>query len=197
VFNKQERNQQAFEDLLLQKPGESPKYSALWFSNMAANMYIEEYKDALELLVSHIEKKRADNAIVYPVMLLYRHSIELALKESIIKSCESLGQEIPKNVFKSHNLESLVEDLEETFPDIKRDPNWTNNKNFFEKWESADLNGEFARYPRNTSGDSFKACDDKISISKIVKESKGALYTLDGVLAQLEDYMQKQKQNIL
>jgi len=58
VFNKQERNQQAFEDLLLQKPGESPKYSALWFSNMAANMYIEEYKDALELLVSHIEKKK-------------------------------------------------------------------------------------------------------------------------------------------
>jgi len=197
MSNKRERNQQAFEDLLLYKSEESPKYSALWFSNMAPDMYIEGYKEALELLVSHIEKKRADNAIVYPVMFLCRHSIELALKESIIKSCESLGQEIPKNVFKSHNLKSLVEDLEETFPDIKRDPNWTNNKNFFEKWESADPNGEFARYPRNTSGDSFKASDDKISISKIVKESKEALDTLDGVLAQLEDYMQKQKQNVL
>jgi len=160
-------------------------------------MYIEGYKEALELLVSHIEKKRANNAIVYPIMFLCRHSTELALKESIIKSCESLGQEIPKEVFKSHNLKSLVEKLEETFPDIKRDPNWTNNKNFFEKWESADPNGEFARYPRNTSGDSFVISDDKISISKIVKESKEALDTLDSVLAQLEDYMQKQKQNIL
>ena len=181
------RNQSDFDELFLQKPGEDGRYVALWFDYMSTNMYISGYREALGLLVKYIQAERADNIIVYPVIFLCRHSVELALKECIIESSRFHRKEIPDKIYRTHDLKYLTDTLKKAYPNIMKDRNWSRHENFFRKWESADPDGMFGRYPRNTSGSLIKVTGN-ISILKIAGESLMALDTLEGLLTEIDEF---------
>ncbi|NOT91644.1 hypothetical protein [Ferruginibacter sp.] len=64
------------------------------------------YFDAAELLVmSYIKEERAKDLLVYPIIYLYRHSIELKLKEFIwsLNYCLNQNTNFPTN----HDLKNL------------------------------------------------------------------------------------------
>lgn len=65
------------------------------------------YRFAAEILTEHVLKERTfPDWLVYPIVFLYRHSVELELKR-ILVLCEQLGATLPKKIYQSHNLAAL------------------------------------------------------------------------------------------
>jgi hypothetical protein len=77
-----------------------------WWNNACLNysrdgwtLYALGYKDAADLLVSHIEDGgRRQDTLVYPILFLYRQYLELALKELIrdARILEDIDEPFPK-----------------------------------------------------------------------------------------------------
>lgn len=80
--------------------------ACLNYSHDMSSNYINGYKNAADTLVLHINEKASNqDSLVYPVVFLYRHHLELLLKNIIDNGLKLLGNddERPKN----HNLDSL------------------------------------------------------------------------------------------
>jgi len=67
--------------------------------------YTIEYKEAGDLLLANAVKTRRRNFMVFPTIFLYRHYIELILKEIILNNWEYLG--ISQPFPRSHNIYEL------------------------------------------------------------------------------------------
>lgn len=100
--------------------------------------YTHGYRRAAEYLVKcALTNQRDCNALAYPIVFLYRHHIELALKRIIwcvpgILSRELTDQE--RKHLNSHQLKPLWDDLEPIFGSICKAVNW-------KKPKAADLYG--------------------------------------------------------
>ncbi|NYA15555.1 hypothetical protein [Serratia fonticola] len=87
-----------------------------WHNNACLNYmpdhgtaYTEGYRQAAEILISHIDASGRDqDFLVYPVLFLYRHHIELLIKQ-IIGLALQLADEPDKYQYKkdNHNLNTL------------------------------------------------------------------------------------------
>ena len=82
--------------------------------------YRRGYVQAVEVLVGHVLSGRRDqDFLIYPILFMSRHSVELGLKQTIGLSRAVLGEEavIPAG----HNLASLWETAQSLFePSIRR-----------------------------------------------------------------------------
>lgn len=54
--------------------------------------HITEYKEAADMLFRYVAEKRMYNFLVYPILFLYRHYIELQIKEIVINARLYLGR---------------------------------------------------------------------------------------------------------
>jgi len=86
--------------------------------------YSRAYKKAADVLVEHIENiSLPSDDLVYPIMFLYRHFLELTLKKLIIKMtvCDQ-DLQLPENIYNEHKLNILwcicEEFLLKAFPDL-------------------------------------------------------------------------------
>ncbi|QKJ89256.1 hypothetical protein PMPD1_4357 (plasmid) [Paramixta manurensis] len=85
--------------------------------------YAEGYRLAADILTAHIENTSRDqDTLVYPVLFLYRHHLELAMKY-LIRLCRQLVAEPEQYGTDGHDLNRLweqarkiVRDADETFP---------------------------------------------------------------------------------
>lgn len=70
--------------------------------------YARGYKDAAEVLIERIEKVTRHDELVYPVMFLYRHYLELTIKKLMIKM-RVYDQKLilPKDFYHEHRLNIL------------------------------------------------------------------------------------------
>lgn len=104
--------------------GDISEYS-LSFSMFAGkpSLYYKSYKKAADIIVKHIleDKSNKDGALLYPVAFLYKHSIELLLKQIAYDGKAVLGGE-KKELF-GHDLKKLWgicrPILEEIWPDAE------------------------------------------------------------------------------
>ena len=70
------------------------------------NLYSEGYKRAATLLIEHIKNNHFDqDTLVYPIVFLYRHYIELGLKEIIKYGSQLL--DMPEEFPKHHKMDGL------------------------------------------------------------------------------------------
>lgn len=69
------------------------------------SVYICGYKNAADILVSHVENGAGHDLLVYPIMFLYRQCFELAIKGIIIKAEKRL--DISPSKSNGHDLEAL------------------------------------------------------------------------------------------
>ena len=100
-----------------------------WRMNACLNLhradwyvYATGYKNAADVLVEHVANTRHQlDTLVYPITFLYRHYIELRLKELILASTNLLGTDLPRNWPKEHRIESLwkhsQQDLRKIWPE--------------------------------------------------------------------------------
>ena len=87
-----------------------------WHNNACLNYmpdhgtaYTEGYRRAADILINHIDESGRDqDFLVYPVLFLYRHHIELIIKQ-IIGLALALTEEPDKRQYKKddHNLNTL------------------------------------------------------------------------------------------
>jgi len=67
--------------------------------------YEEGYYDAAKALVERYSGKFESAWVVYPILFLYRHYLELMLKSLIFEACASFeGESRPKEIADQHNL---------------------------------------------------------------------------------------------
>lgn len=107
-------------------------YAEDWHNNACINgfhpehwAYSEGYRQAAELLIAHVDATGSDqDTLVYPIVFLYRHHVELMLKRIISTALDLVERpELYKQKTDNHNLNtlwpmarSLVMEIEKTFP---------------------------------------------------------------------------------
>jgi hypothetical protein len=186
--NRKERDMGAFNELFVQRENDDPKFAALSFP-WTGKMYVEGYKQAVEIIKNAIEQTGGNNGIVYPLAFLCRHALELALKESIIEACRLKGEEPPHEVYQSHYLQNLIKYLEVAYPDVTG-PDWDKARKFLETLGRADPNGEFPRFRSTTKGHLIEVRGN-VFVGRIVKESLHCLEYLEGLLIEIEMHSQE------
>jgi len=102
--------------------------STLWYSLLGAYdlAYADAYLTAARVLVDHVEKVRKDN-LVYPIVFLYRHHIELVLKNIIGRAPYLLDRpltEAEKQHLGDHRLDLLWQDLKPLFGNFCKLAGW-------------------------------------------------------------------------
>ncbi|MHB8361791.1 MAG: hypothetical protein ACYDBI_06515 [Thermoplasmataceae archaeon] len=187
-----------FEELFIQHSGDSPTYSALWFSrNGDMGMHFFGYAETSKVLAGYITKTGGDNALVYPLIFLIRHSIELGLKETIARSykLDNLTGSIPGKVWKTHDLSYLVNTAEAHLKDYKIESydDWNLLKIFLVKWQNADPTGSFGRYSRSNGGVPYNV-KGNVYAGKVLISGLKAIDTLEGLLSMLEEYIHTQNE---
>jgi len=134
--------------------------------NQNISAYTEGYRRGAEQLVQHVLSDGAElNFLVYPIIFLYRHHLELALKRILHRTPQLLGRNRTKKenerLWRGHNLDALWGDLRPLLNEVYSAMAWTEP-------EAADVEGiddcmgqlskvdpqsYSFRYPFSTSGD--------------------------------------------
>lgn len=131
------------------------------------SIFTGEYQEAVNLIVDFMVKTRKRNFMVFPVIFLFRHYIELMLKEIIVNNWEYLG--VSRPFPKGHDIYRLWgicrKALQET--DKLVDQGFARSKDYAEqtvkaydaleadlnKFAEIDPDSEHFRYPVDTKGE--------------------------------------------
>lgn len=91
---------------------------------------------------------------------------------------------IPHKIWSTHDFVRLINILESTFPRLKKDRGWPKAKTFLYKWDSADPNGEFTHFSRDTEGKSIQG-KENVYVGRILENSIYCMDSLGGLLTGL------------
>lgn len=135
-----------------------------WHNNACLNFvndhgwgYAEGYRRAAELLTQHIDTHGRDqDLLVYPLVFLYRHHIELAIKRIITLSLLMVDDPSRSKPKASHNLNTLwaaarklLREVDATFPRA----NHKNTDCVIKELNRIDERSTAFRYDRTQDGD--------------------------------------------
>jgi len=103
------------------------------------NGYMEGYRRAAELLVLHVGERGNDkDVLVYPIIFLYRHHVELMLKSIILQLPyllnEPLFEDEKRLAMQSHKLDELWKLLKPKLEAVCKTVGW-------QKMDKADIDG--------------------------------------------------------
>jgi len=94
------------DDTLFSSEGEWWANVSLTYFHDGWMTYADGYKNAADTIVASInESKRVYDPLVFPVVFLYRHYLELILKGLIIKACKLFGEKI--DFKENHRIDDL------------------------------------------------------------------------------------------
>ncbi|EPV5021999.1 hypothetical protein ACVGXO_03800 [Enterobacter hormaechei] len=135
-----------------------------WHNNACLNYmpdhgtaYTEGYRRAADILIKHIDESRLDqDFLVYPVLFLYRHHIELLIKQ-IIGLALALAEDPDKYQYKKddHNLNTLwplAQKLLLEVDDCYRSSDFRLIKEVVKELHKADRRATDFRYARRNDG---------------------------------------------
>ncbi|MFC1834352.1 hypothetical protein ACFL2Q_06425 [Thermodesulfobacteriota bacterium] len=159
-------------------------------------LYAMGFKEAADLLVNHVEEGGiSQDFLVYPVGFLYRHYLELAMKDLI-----RLGRElqyIDEPVPRTHNIQRLWgicrQVLLSAFPD---DPTEELDEieRLIDELSRGDPKSTAFRYPEETSGSLSLPGIDLINLSGLRQTVHKISLTLEGSCSALEEALQYKRE---
>lgn len=163
------------------------------------SVYSQAYKDAADILVEHTKKdKTSINFLVYPILFLYRHYIELALKELIYVASQYLEKE--QSAFNSHDLiflwnkaKKLISELNIDIIDISED-DIKAVENQIKQFNELDKSSMTFRYPVDKKGDVFKNLSDYINVENIKEILDGLYAWFYGLVCVIGEYQDLKNQ---
>jgi len=159
--------------------------------------YTIEYKEAGDLLLANAVKTKRRNFMVFPTIFLYRHYIELILKEIILNDREYLGISHPFP--RSHNIYELWKMCRDYMQQTDKlvDPRFAESERYkkeiipmydaleadLNKFAEIDPDSQYFRYPVDGKGNPI-AVDNK-RLSELLHELPELVvriaYNLDGI----------------
>jgi len=154
------------------------------------SIYSRGYKDAADRLVEYAQTdKTSINLLVFPILFLYRHYLELALKEIIIAATRYLAME--QNDIKGHDLIRLWERVKGLISEANLDiPNTEMSAvaNQISQFHKLDESSETFRYPVDNKGNIFKNLSEYINIENVKEIVDGLHAWCFGLVCVLGEY---------
>lgn len=172
-------------------------------------MYTAGYKEAGDLLLQNVLGGGRQNTLVYPIIFLYRHYIELMLKEIILNGWAYLG--IAGKFPDKHNIDILWGICKDILQKMDKavDPEFTKSKGYketlgvyhaleadlkvFSEW---DPNSQAFRYPIDKKGNPMVIDLKSINFKKLLELTGRISYELDGLSVGVYDIL-SQKEEML
>lgn len=153
-----------------------------WFGDYGAT-YAAGYRRAAELLIEHIDTKGRDqDVLVYPVVFLYRHHVELALKRIITLCLLQIEDPDVKGPKAVHNLKvlwdyakKLVRKVDSSFPQA----NHINTDAVIKELTAIDSRSTAFRYDRTKEDEPSLTGIPLINTRRFGDKMKAACYELD------------------
>lgn len=148
------------------------------------------YRRAADTVVQTVEDgNEIANLVCWPVLLLYRHAVELALKNCISWSSDALGEE--EGIKKSeHRLRVLLDRLRvqssQLFPG-ESDETLAAFADMVRDLDKIDPSGQTFRYPANVEGRPFELGIEHIDLSKLKLAMDKVLNFLEGYAGAASD----------
>jgi len=158
-----------------------------YFSN-DLGLYVDGFYRAANILVDSLDKGEPSNILVYPICFLYRHFIEIALKE-IIARCERLECSDESIKTLNHNLEELLKTADKMI--IKHSPTPFSEvvKQTIREFYDVDPNSDFFRYHTSKNGDRFLPNHDVIGLGNLKEKMSVVHDELKGAIIGLGEYL--------
>lgn len=169
-----------------------------WWNNACLNLmndawtsYVIGYKQAADILVTHIkENRRVQDTLVYPVVFLYRQYLELAIKNLIQKGRKL--QDGNETIPQGHKIHELWKVCEKIFDDVAPDDSVEEIKQInrlISEFCSIDPKATAFRYPEDTDGTPSLPGITHINIRNVGDVMAKISVILDGANAQFSEYL--------
>ncbi len=164
-------------------------------------IYTDAYKNAADILVDYTkEDKTSINFLVFPIIFLYRHYIELALKELIYTASKYLDD--TQHSFNSHNLlnlwkttKKLISELVKIIDDFDiPEDEIIAVENQIKQFDSLDKCSMTFRYPVDKNGNVFKNLSDYINIENVRQIMDGLYSWFYGLVCFISEYQELKNQ---
>jgi len=170
-----------------------------WWNNISIKIsdekwliYSEAYKRSAEILMEYVNQNRIEeNFLIYPVLFLCRHYIELKLKQIFKEGYQYLHrkEKIPTN----HKIEDLFKSVKRIVTEVFSDINCTDEylrelvimEQFIQKLVEYDPNSISFRYPTQKNGSPTLANLDYLNLTKIRKTMKRIINTLESICEEI------------
>ena len=130
--------------------------------------------------------------LAYPMVYLYRHYVELMLKEFLLSAKRAGLIQLPENWECNHNLKKLWDRIHpllgELFPnEPERDA--TNAKRLIYELHTRDQFSQEFRYPTSREGKGHLADMERLDIDNFFDAMRRLAGFLDGMSGQFADYL--------
>ncbi|PIP49125.1 MAG: hypothetical protein COX14_00950 [Chloroflexi bacterium CG23_combo_of_CG06-09_8_20_14_all_45_10] len=163
--------------------------------------HIIGYKEAGDILLRYALEKGRQNVLVYPVMFLYRHYIELQLKEIIINGRRYLGER--RRFPLGHDINQLWQDCRSIVQamDTNIEPNLTEEqrREFEDLYDNLgsyinilgelDPNSQTFRYPIDRDGNPIEIDFAAIYLKQLPELINRIDYSLAGIATGVYDIL--------
>jgi hypothetical protein len=153
--------------------------------------YTEGYRRAASVLVDRVKTHRSDlDALVYPIIFLYRQYFELRLKNIILNGTNFLDE--PCGFPKHHKLTELWNQARRILEKIyEGDPKEDLNEaeNFIKQFSDRDLFGDAFRYPTDKQGNKSLPDLTHINIRKFSDIAEKIADLFDGASMGIDEYL--------
>ncbi|MBD3338588.1 MAG: hypothetical protein GF353_05750 [Candidatus Lokiarchaeota archaeon] len=153
-------------------------------------IYTQSFKDAGDRLVEYAQSdKTSINFLVFPILFLYRHYIELALKEIILSATQYLEKE--NNAINSHNLSHLWDETKKLISEVDLDipeDEIVAVENQIIQFHKLDMSSMTFRYPVDKQGNVFKNLSEYINIENVREIVDGLYAWCFGLVCVLGEY---------
>lgn len=170
------------------------------------------YKEAGDLLLQHTLKAGRQNVLVYPIIFLYRHYIELILKEIILNNWEYLG--ISQSFPEGHNIYKLWKICRQNMQEADKlvDPGFAESEEYqkeiiqaydaleadLSKFAEIDPDSQSFRYPVDSKGNPIEI--DREKLIQLLRELPELIsrisYNLDGISVGIDTILTEKYRNL-
>jgi hypothetical protein len=172
-------------------PGKPSVMNAcLHFSHDMTTGYVEGYRKAAERLIERVEQTHEEqDYLVYPILFLYRHHIELRLKQ-LLELLHRLGiRTRPARAV--HDLWHLWSECQPDLESLtgKEEDEWfTSVGHCIKQLADIDPMSDAFRYPKRRDGSKSVASLTHINLATLRETMDSILDWLDGAACILSDY---------
>lgn len=158
--------------------------------------FIEGYRLAADTLVEHVkETGRSQDFLVYPIVFLYRHYLELLLKQIIVDGRELLDS---KTGFPTHHrlsdLWNEAKGLTRRTWKTQDPPEMSKVDHVIAEFARLDPDGESFRYAFKKDGQSTLPPIQHINLRHLADSLRGVSQLLEGVSAGIAVYLDNQRE---
>jgi hypothetical protein len=162
--------------------------------------YIEGYKRAADLLVSHIKATSRDqDFLVYPIVYLYRHHLELSLKE-IVRNGSTLLDDSALKAEQTHSLTKLwpiaKKVIQKVWPEEPDNSEYVKIDHFISEIAKFDDSSTTFRYPRTRQGANTVQGLQHINLRHFAECMQSICSLLDGASLGISFYLDEKESSV-